>query len=54
MHVVLHYIGLAENDLKYKYKVIVMNSEDAESAVVTHLVRWFAETEDEVFSQKPV
>ena len=49
MHVVLHYIGPAENDLKYQYKVLVMNNEDTESVVVTHLVRRFTETKEDGF-----
>jgi hypothetical protein len=49
MHVVLHYIGAAENDLKYQYKVLVMNNEDTEGVVVTHLVRRFTETEEDEF-----
>jgi len=52
MYVVLHYIGPAENDSKYQYKVIVMNNEDTESVVETRLVRSFTETEDSVFFPK--
>jgi len=52
MFVVLHYIGPAENDLKYQYKVIVMNNDDTEGIVVTHLARSFTETEDDVFLPK--
>ena len=48
MYVVLYYIGPAENDLKYQYKVMVMNNEDTEGVVVTHLARRFTETEDSV------
>jgi hypothetical protein len=47
MYVVLHYIGPAENDSKYQYKVIVMNNEDTEGVVVTHLARRFTEIEDD-------
>jgi len=46
MFLVLHYIGLAVHDLKYKYIVTVTNNEDTESVVVTHLARRFTETED--------
>jgi hypothetical protein len=52
MYVVLHYIGPAANDLKYQYKVIVMNNEDTEGVVVTQLARRFTETEDDVFFPK--
>jgi len=52
MFVVLHYIGPAENDLKYQYKVIVMNNDDTEGVVVTHLARSFTETEDDVLMPK--
>ena len=52
MHVVLHYVCPAENDLKYQYKVIVMNNEDTEGVVVTHLARRFTETEDDMFFPK--
>jgi len=52
MYVGLHYVGPIENDSKYRYKVIVMNKEDTESVVVTHLVRRFTETEDDVFFPK--
>jgi E3 ubiquitin-protein ligase SIAH1 len=52
MYVVLHYIGPAENDLKYQYKVIVMNNEDTEGVVVTHLARSFTEIEDNEFFPK--
>ena len=47
MYMVLHYIGPEENDLKYQYKVMVMNKEDTENVVVTQLAR--IETEDDVF-----
>jgi hypothetical protein len=47
MHVVLHYIGPAENDLKYQYKVMVMNNEDTEGVEVTRLARRFTKTEDD-------
>ena len=47
MQVALHYIGPAENDLKYQYKVIVMNREDTEGVVVNQLAR--IATEDDVF-----
>jgi len=49
MYVVLRYIGPAENDLKYQYTVTVMNNEDTESVVVTHLARRITETEDDPF-----
>ena len=52
MYVVLDYIGPEENDLKYQYKVMVMNNEDTEGAEVTHLARRFTETEDDVFFPK--
>jgi len=52
MYVVLHCIGPAENDLKYRYKIIVMNNEGTEGVVVTHLARRFTETEDDVFFPK--
>jgi hypothetical protein len=52
MHVVLHYIGPAENDLKYQYKVVVINNEDTEGVVVTRLAKRFTETEDDVFFPK--
>ena len=52
VYVVLHYIGPAKNDLKYQYKVIVMNNEDTEGVVVTHLARRFNETGDYVFFPK--
>ena len=48
----LHYVGAAENDLKYRYNVIIMDNEDTESVVVTHLVRRFTETENYVFLPK--
>jgi hypothetical protein len=52
MYMVLHYIGPAENDLKYQYKVTVMNNEDTEGVVVTRLARRFTETEDDEFFRK--
>ena len=52
MYVGLHYIGLAENDSKYQYKVIVMDKEEREGVVVTRLVRRFTETEDRSFFPK--
>jgi len=52
MYVDLQYVGPAENDSKYRYKVIVMDNEDTESVLVTHLVRRFSETEDDVFFPK--
>ena len=48
----LHYIGPAENDLKYQYKFTVRNSDDTESLMATVLVRSFYEIEDYVFSSK--
>ena len=48
----LHYIGPAENDFKYQYKVIVMNNDDTEGVTMTLLARRFTETEDDVFSPK--
>ena len=47
MYVVLHYVGPAKNDLKYQYKVMVMNNENTEGVVVTHLARRFTEIEDD-------
>ena len=52
MHMVVHYIGPAENDLKYQYKVIVMSNEDTEGVVVTKQARRFTETEDDVYFPK--
>jgi len=52
MYVVLHYVGPAENDSKYRYNVIVVDNEHTESVVVTHLVRRFTETENYVFLPK--
>jgi len=52
MYVVLHYIGPAENDLKYQYTVTIRNNEDTESVVVTHLARRFTETEDDLYILK--
>jgi len=52
MYVVLNYIGPAENDSKYQYKVIVMNNEDTEGVVVTHLARRFTDIEDYEFFPK--
>jgi hypothetical protein len=49
MYLVLHYIGPVENDMKYQYKVMVMNKEDTEGVVVTHLARRFNEPEDDWF-----
>ena len=49
---VLHYIGPAENDLKYQYKVIVMNNDDTEGITMTLLARRFTGTEDDVFSSR--
>ena len=48
----LYYIGPAENDSKYQYKVMVKNNQDAERVVVTHLVRSFTENEDGVLFLK--
>ena len=48
----LHYIGPAENDLKYQYKVIVMNNDDTEGVTMTLLARRFTGIEDDVFSPK--
>jgi hypothetical protein len=50
MCVVLHYIGKAENDLKYQYKVMIMNKEDTEGITVTRLARRFTESEEDFFS----
>jgi len=47
MCVGLHYFGPTENDLKYQFKVIVMNNEDTEGVVLKHLAR--TATEDDVF-----
>jgi hypothetical protein len=47
MHVVLHYIGPAENDLKYQYKIIFMNNEDTEDVVVTRRAKRITEPEDD-------
>jgi hypothetical protein len=52
MHVVLHYIGPAENDLKYQYKIMVMNNEDEEDVVLTRRARRFTEPEDDEFFPK--
>ena len=51
-YVVLHYIGPAENDSKYQYKVMVMNNENKEGVVITHLARRFTESEDNIFFPK--
>ena len=48
----MHYIGPAENDLKYQYMVLITNNEDLEYIEVTHLARRFTETEDDVFFPK--
>jgi hypothetical protein len=40
-YVVLHYIGPAENDFKYQYKIMLMNKEDTEGVTVTLLARRF-------------
>jgi hypothetical protein len=52
IYVALHYIGPAENDLKFQYKVIVRNSDDTESLMATVLFRNFSEIEDYVFTSK--
>ena len=52
IYVALNYIGPAENDLKYQYKVIVRNSDDTGCLMATVLVRIFYEIEDYVFSSK--
>ena len=52
IYVVLHYIGPTENDSKYFYTVSIMNNEQTESVVVTHLARCFTETEDDVLFPK--
>jgi len=52
LFVILHYIGPAENDLKYQYTVMVWNNENTENVLVTHLVRRFTENEDDVFFSK--
>jgi hypothetical protein len=49
MYVVLHYIELAESDMKYQYKVMVMNTEDTEGFAVTLLARSFTEPQDDQF-----
>ena len=49
---VLHYIGPAKNDAKYQYKIIVMNNDDTEGIVVTHLARSYTEPEDDEFFPK--
>jgi len=52
IYVALHYIGPAENDLKYQYNVIVINNDDTEGVMMTLLARRFTGTEDDVFSPK--
>jgi hypothetical protein len=52
MHVVMHYIGPAEKDLKYQCMVVFTNNENTEFVEVTHLARRFTETEDDVFFPK--
>jgi hypothetical protein len=52
MHVVVHYIGPAENDMKYQYKVLVNNEEDTERIAVTHFARSFTEPEEDLFFPK--
>ena len=52
IYVALYNIGPAENYSKYRYKVIVMDKEDMESIVVTHRVRRFTATEDDMFFPK--
>jgi hypothetical protein len=50
MYVWLHYVGLAENDLKYQYKVMIMNKEDTEGVAVTRLARIFTDSKDDLYS----
>jgi hypothetical protein len=52
LHVVVHYIGPAENDIKYQYKVMVMNKEGTESVDVTLLARSFTEPQDDLLFPK--
>jgi hypothetical protein len=49
IYVVVHYIGAAENDMNFQYKVMVMNKEDTERVEVTHLTRSFTEPQDDLF-----
>jgi hypothetical protein len=52
LYVILHYIGPAENDMKYRYIVLVKNEEDTESFAVTHLARRFTVPDDNLFFPK--
>jgi len=52
MFVFLHYIGLAGNDSKYQYRVMVKNNEDTEGLIVTHQARSFNKTEDDLLNRK--
>ena len=52
IYVFVYYIGPAENDSKYQYKVMVMNNEATESVVVTRPIRSFTEAEDYNFIPK--
>jgi len=52
IYVALLYIGPPENDLKYQYKVIVMNNDETEGLTMTLLARRFTETKDDVFSSR--
>jgi len=49
---VLHYNCPPISDSKYQYKFIVKNKDGTESVVVTHLVRSFTESENEMFISK--
>ena len=48
----LHCISPPENDLKYQYKVIVMNNDNTEGVTMTLLARRFTEIKDDVFSPR--
>jgi hypothetical protein len=50
--VILHYIGPAENDMKYQYKIFLRNEEETEGVKSTLLARSFTEPEDDLFFPK--
>jgi hypothetical protein len=52
MYVVLHYIGPAKNDMKYRYEVKLMNTESKESVVFTLIARSFTENQGKLFFPK--
>jgi hypothetical protein len=52
INVILHYIGPAENDMKYQYEVKVMNTGSKESVVVTLIARSFTENQWNPFFPK--